>query len=193
MKIVQIINVSGQVNGHAKTWDSTSNEVSDLYWAWPDGFNRTRVVDRLRLDERAMGFSFTQSEADGKNYLNYAYTSTAGPAPSDIVQDEPTTPFPYHQGSFSAGGNKMYSFFAWRGQYGVYDFTEDAPTLTFGAIGSFPYNSGGLTSFEYADGSTRFITILDDGLMYLSTPLDGGELNTAVTLAYDIPPSASYD
>lgn len=194
MKIAQILKASGQTNGHSMTWDSTTRLVKEEVWAWPSGVNPNRVTEMFRTTGKVMGLTWFLMEADGRYYLNHAYTATAGDIPTAITELVPQHLVPFDQNNFLISSTLVVAILSWRSQYAIYDFSADTPAISFGTIGSFPYDIGGLTVVSYADGMTRLIAMSGDtGLMYLSTPIDGSSLNIAVTLPIIPPPSAITD
>jgi hypothetical protein len=194
MKIVQVINNAGQTNGQGLMWDSVSNEVSTLQWAWPASSNRNRIVDRVRAAGDAIGVRWQQRESDGNSFLDRQFVSFVGATPGAIESAIPAADaVPYYDGIVSWLADKAFTIASRLSSYAVYDFTGPASCVV-GALGSFPYDGGGLSGVNYSDGSLRLVSInVGTATMYLSTPLDGSPLNMAASLPLTLPvaPSAT--
>lgn len=194
MKIVQILNESGQINGHSKAWDSATGSVEEKVWAWPYGTTPGRVAEMLRTSGGVMGLTYHQMESDGRYYIDSAYTAVAGDSPGPITDPAVGYLTPFAQNNFMIGGTVIIALLDWRSQYVVYDFAADIPVIKIGAIGSFPASISGLTTVSYTDGATRLVAMSGDtALMYLSTPLDGSTLDLAASLPIAVPPSSPTD
>ena len=196
MKIVQIFADPGQTAGHGRRWDSTTNEVEDLFWSWPADAPSSRIQERMTLDGRAMGMSFYQFEGDGRSYVQTLYSADAGATPGAITSAQPTPvdSIQLDTGAFHVSGEKMVSVLDWKTQYAIYSYTDGSPSALQADIVDFPYIIQFLSTVNYTDGSVRLISIHPiEQVMRLSTPLDGTPITTAVEMDLIIPSASVLD